>query len=114
MVFPYPLNPTEDYVKRIIGLPGDEIFIRDGKVFINTVELAEPYITPSSKTALDQLWHVPEGQVFVLGDNRSNSSDSRSWGMLPLEDVIGKAVFVYWPPPDWGFLQTPLTVLAAP
>ncbi|MGC9398499.1 MAG: signal peptidase I [Anaerolineae bacterium] len=89
------------YIKRIIGLPGDKIEIRDGRVWVNGIALNEPYISgPPAYT--EQSLTVKEGTYFVLGDNRNNSSDSHSWGLLPAENVIGKAVFCYWPIEYWG------------
>ena len=100
VVFPYPRNPEEDYIKRVIGLPGDHVVIEDGLVMVNGVLLDEPYIAAAPRT--DYEVSVPDGDLFLMGDNRNSSSDSRVWGTLPLEDVIGKAVFVYWPTEAFG------------
>ena len=102
IVFHFPENPKEEYIKRVIGLPGDEVEIRNNQVYINGQALNESYIkgmvsTPGS-------WRIPEGQLFVLGDNRNNSSDSREWGTVAMNLVVGKAVLVYWPPTDWGLV----------
>jgi len=102
VVFPYPNNPDEDYIKRVIGLAGDEVEIQGGKVKVNGAILDEPYISEPPKR--DYYIDVPEGELFLMGDNRNDSSDSRSWGTLPVEDVIGKAVFIYWPFPDFGIV----------
>ena len=96
IVFPAPPNPDEDYIKRVIGLPGDEVMVSDGKVYVNGETLEEPYINAPPINSMRPV-SVPEDMVFVMGDNRNVSSDSRSWGPLPIEDIIGKAVFVYWP-----------------
>jgi signal peptidase I len=104
--------PTEDkdYVKRVIGLPGDHVTISSGAVAINGQRLAEPYLdgatscAPSVETC-DLI--VPAGMVFVLGDNRGNSSDSRTWGPLALERVVGRAWMVYWPPRASGPITAP-------
>lgn len=96
IVFPAPPNPAEDYIKRVIGLPGDEVMVVDGIVYVNNQPLEEPYINAKPLNSMRPMT-VPEGMVFVMGDNRNVSSDSRSWGPLPIEDIIGKAVFVYWP-----------------
>ncbi|HAY85615.1 MAG TPA: signal peptidase I [Chloroflexi bacterium] len=96
IVFPAPPNPDEDYIKRVIGLPGDEVMVSDGKVYVNGETLEEPYINAPPINSMRPV-NVPEDMVFVMGDNRNVSSDSRSWGPLPIEDIIGKAVFVYWP-----------------
>jgi signal peptidase I len=96
IVFPAPVTPDEDYIKRVIGLPGDHIRINGGYVFVNEVPLDEPYIQAPPLTTMTEII-VPDDSVFVMGDNRNVSSDSRAWGSLPIEDIIGKAVFVYWP-----------------
>lgn len=103
IVFHFPVDPNQDFIKRVMGLPGDEISISDGKVIINGYSLSEPYIAASPAYA--GKWTVPEGQIFVLGDNRNNSSDSHSWGPVPMENVVGKAIMVYWPPPGWQIIE---------
>jgi signal peptidase I len=111
IVFRYPPDPEQvPYIKRIIGLPGDHIRIYDGKVSVNDQLLVELYI--ASATHQGGEWIVPEDSLFVMGDNRNNSSDSRSWGMVPMENVIGKAEVVYWPPDKWGMLNFPAAVAA--
>src|SRR5574341_1564358 len=105
IVFDFPGNPMDDYVKRIIGLPGENVTIENGHVYINGQQLKEPYLTePMAAVPYRQSWDVPEGQYFVMGDNRSHSSDSRSWGTLPEHLIIGKAWFSYWPPQHWGII----------
>jgi signal peptidase I len=99
IVFIFPVNPQEDLIKRVIGLPGETISIHNGVVSVNGVPLTEPYI--ASPPAYDGDWVIPEGQLFVLGDNRNDSRDSHQWQFLPLENVIGKAVLIYWPPQQW-------------
>ena len=96
IVFSAPVSPDEDYIKRIIGLPGDRIRVTGGYVYVNDVAIDEPYIKSPPLATMTEVV-VPEESVFVMGDNRNVSSDSRSWGPLPVEDIIGKAVFVYWP-----------------
>ena len=112
VVFRFPPNPDQEYIKRVIGLPGEEIAIRDGQVFVNGTILDESYI--KSPPAYIGKWTVPDNSIFVLGDNRNNSSDSRNWGAVGMEYVIGKAVFVYWPPTEWGTIERPFSVMAAP
>jgi signal peptidase I len=113
IVFRYPPDPDQTpYIKRIIGLPGDQIHIADGEVFINGKLFAEPFLQVSTNRGGD--WSVPENSLFVLGDNRNNSSDSRAWGMVPLENIIGKAVVIYWPPENWRVLHFPAAVAAQP
>lgn len=105
IVFEAPEDLGRDYIKRVIGVPGDLVEIRDQAVFVNGKRLNEPYIgqTPtdafiSSKTE----WPVPPGRLFVLGDNRSGSSDSRTWGLVEMRKVVGKATVTYWPVSEVG------------
>lgn len=102
VVFRLPHDPSQRYIKRVIGLPGDRVEIADGAVYVNDRQLLEPYL--QIRTLQGGNWVVEEGAYFVLGDNRNNSSDSRIWGMVPRENVIGKAWFTYWPPEQWGGL----------
>jgi signal peptidase I len=104
IVFHYPRNPEQEYIKRVVGLPGEKIEIANGKVFVNNQELEEPYIAASIKYGPGS-WIVPEGSLFVLGDNRNNSSDSHRWGTLPMEYVVGRALMVYWPPQQWKLIE---------
>ncbi len=112
VVFHFPRQPEEEYIKRIIGLPSDHVLIRGGTVYVNNVPLSETYIKAPPNYVGD--FTVPEDSLFVLGDNRNNSSDSHNWGWLPVENIVGEAVLVYWPPRSWGLLQQPASVLAAP
>jgi len=112
VIFHPPSDPEQEYVKRVIGLPGDQVVITDGKVYVNGQLLEEDYITASS--AKETNINVPEDAIFVLGDNRDNSQDSRNFGSVPLNYVVGKAVFIYWPPPDWGMIDGPSVAIAAP
>jgi signal peptidase I len=112
IVFHFPRDPDQEYIKRIIGLPGDQVEIKDGSVFVNGQVLSEDYIAASPVYNVST--EVPEDSLFVLGDNRNNSSDSHNWGPVPLDHVIGKASFVYWPPTEWGVVDHPLTASAAP
>lgn len=112
IVFRYPRDPDQEYIKRIIGLPGDRIRIVNGEVYVNDEQIDEPYIAAAPRYQSE--WRVPEGSLFVLGDNRNNSSDSHNWGPVPMEYVIGKALFVYWPPESWGLIGKPLVANAAP
>jgi signal peptidase I len=112
IVFKYPPDPTQvPYIKRIIGLPGDQVHITNGQVYVNGVQLYEPYLASTTSRGGD--WTVPANELFVMGDNRNNSSDSRSWGFVPMYDVIGKAELVYWPPNKWGPLSFPVAAAAA-
>jgi signal peptidase I len=99
VVFRHPRNDL-NLIKRVIGRPGDHIKIENGTVWVNGEPYTEPYIADSP--TYNGEWDVPEGHYFVLGDNRNNSSDSHSWGFLPTDNLLGKAMYVYWPPADWG------------
>jgi signal peptidase I len=105
IVFDFPNNPADDYVKRIIGLPGETVTIEGGDILIDGQLLDEPYLATDGIAAYDRgHWVVPAGAFFVLGDNRAHSSDSRRWGMLDGDAIIGKAWFSYWPPQNWGLI----------
>jgi signal peptidase I len=113
IIFHYPPDPNrEPYIKRVIGLPGETVQVSGGSVFVNNVRLDEPYI--SAPPSYEGQWRVPEDSLFVLGDNRNSSSDSHSWGMVPLINVIGKAEIVYWPPTDWQVLNEATAAAAEP
>jgi signal peptidase I len=113
IVFPYPLNEEDDYIKRVIGLPGDRVAVYGGVVYVNGDPIEEPYIMEQPRDDKAELI-VPEGYVFVMGDNRNASSDSRSWGPLQVEKIIGKAVFRYWPFTDLGIVDHYELVHASP
>jgi len=105
IVFHFPMNPEEELIKRVIGLPGDHVSVSDGTVSVNGQMLNEPYIAATPTYTGE--WDVAEGQLFVLGDNRNNSNDSKDWGLLPAQNIVGKAVLIYWPPPLWDVIQHP-------
>jgi signal peptidase I len=111
IVFHHTYNPPQDYIKRVIGLPGDVVRVEGGKVLINEVPLKEPYLMEAP--TYEGEWVVPEGHVFVLGDNRNLSSDSRVWGFVPEADIVGRADFQYWPPEKARLLLPPDIVTAA-
>jgi len=105
VIFPYPKNPEKDYLKRVVGLPGETIEIKDKQVYINGQPLEEPYVMytqsrplPPSMAAMDKFGAVtvPNGKLFVLGDNRDNSLDSRYFGVVDIATLKGKALYIYW------------------
>ena len=98
LVFRYPKDPSRDFIKRVIAVPGDTIEIKDGRVFVNQKLMNEPYILEKTLSDYPQAT-VPEGHVFVMGDNRNNSEDSRfaDVGFVPYDLIKGKAVLVFWP-----------------
>ena len=109
IVFAWPLDVSQDFVKRVIGVPGDTVQVDiNGTVTVNGSRINEPYILDHSYSYEPHTWTLSAGQYFVLGDNRGNSSDSRAWGPVPLHDIIGKATLVYYPfddlrlLPDWS------------
>lgn len=93
-----PSDPTKKkYVKRIIGIPGDLVEVRDGKVYLNSEILKEDYLPENLETAFDGVWQLKEGQYFIMGDNRPNSNDSRSIGPIEKRFILGKAVSIIFP-----------------
>ena len=105
IVFRFPGDPDRKFIKRIIGIPGDVVEISRGVVKLNGVQLEESYVKNRGKYTMDPLT-VPEGHYWVMGDNRAGSSDSKDWGALPRENVIGKAWVTYWPLSSWGVLRS--------
>jgi len=112
VVFRSTTNLDLDLIKRIIGVPGDQVSIAGEQVVVNGEALNEPYINAPPRYTGD--WSVPQGYLFVLGDNRNDSSDSHAWGLLPVQNVIGKAMLIYWPPPDWAMIDHVDIAIAAP
>ncbi|MGI6740347.1 MAG: signal peptidase I [Brevefilum sp.] len=104
VVFHAPGASELDYIKRVIGLPGDEVRVADGTVFVNDHPLYEPYL--ADQPNYSGSWTVPDGEYFVLGDNRNNSSDSHLWGFVPKQDLVGRALLIYWPLEDIAILRT--------
>ena len=105
IIFHYPLNPKQLYIKRIVGLPGETVRAEGGTIYIETADgktLIDPFPTPTQNSAL---WEVPSG-YFVLGDNRDHSIDSRSGWTVPQGNIVGKVWFCYWPPGKWGFFPS--------
>src|SRR5713226_5558932 len=119
IVFIAPPEPSQDYIKRIIGIPGDRITINNTTVIVDGVTLNETYVDPhnqgnfyANKVISNML--VPPNDYFVLGDNRRGSSDSRAWGFVPRKNIVGRAAFVYWPLNEGndGFLPNVSSVFA--
>ncbi|MCS7251413.1 MAG: signal peptidase I [Anaerolineae bacterium] len=106
VVFRFPHDPHRDFIKRIIGLPGETVAIRDGKVFIDGRPLEETYIRSPIIYTYGPVTLGPD-EYFVLGDNRNASNDSHNWGTLPYSAIIGEAWLVYWPPSRWRLIRNP-------
>jgi len=102
IVFHFPNNPQKRYIKRIIGVEGDVVSVTDGQVFVNDLPLYEPYLASAPSYVGE--WVVGPGELFVLGDNRNNSNDSKNWGTLKMDAVVGKAIFIYWPLSNLGLI----------
>jgi len=104
IVFKAPYDKSKDFIKRIIALPGEKIKIADGRIYINNQRLSESYIPNTtlvregSYLRENEEYTVPDGKYIVFGDNRDHSSDSREFGPIPKQDIVGKAFFIYWPP----------------
>lgn len=108
VVFHYPDNEKELFVKRVIGLPGESVHIEDAKVYIDGVELEEPYLKEEWTIATGTYdFEVPEDCYLMLGDNRNNSKDARYWEnkYVNIDKILGKALFIYWPFSDFGSLN---------
>jgi signal peptidase I len=106
VVFWYPFDPSKSYIKRVIGVPGDRVEIDRGNVILNGQRLTETYVPPEYRDHVSlESEIVPADKYFVLGDHRSSSNDSRSWGFVPRDYIYGKAVFVYWPLDKIGVLH---------
>lgn len=106
IVFDPPTNSTQPYIKRIIGLPGEHVEIKDGKIYIRNDEGDFEYVEttdlPDIRPSDTYSWDIPEDRYIVLGDNRPVSGDSRAFGFVPRENIIGKVWIRYWPPSEWG------------
>lgn len=106
VVFWYPLDPTKSYIKRVIGLPGDRVEVSRGEVFVNGEALDETYVPQNYFDRRSyQSIQVEPGHYYVLGDHRNQSNDSRMWGLVPEQNIYGKAVFRYWPMSKMGTID---------
>lgn len=109
IIFHAPKDPKKDFIKRVIGLPKEQIRLKDGKLFVNQQPLSEPYLQQKTTSGvyLQEGGEiiVPDDSYFVMGDNRAASSDSRTWGPVPRQNIIGKAWLLYWPPKRLRFVE---------
>jgi len=105
IVFEWPVDTTKNLIKRVVGLPGDKIVLTGSTVTVDGVTLNEPYISAPLNFSGKELT-VPANDYFVMGDNRPDSDDSRTWGFLPRNYIIGKAVMIYWPFNHWQIINT--------
>ncbi|MDA8443210.1 MAG: signal peptidase I [Peptococcaceae bacterium] len=96
MVFQYPKDPERILIKRVIGLEGEKVEIKNNQLLVNDQPIREPYLKERNITPFP-VQYIPQGQILVLGDNRNKSKDSRDWGLLPKQYLLGKAFYVYWP-----------------
>jgi signal peptidase I len=106
IVFHYPRNVEQDYIKRVIGLPGESVELRNQQVYINGELLEEPYINEPCEPSRcrDDIWQLGEDEYFVMGDNRNHSQDSRVFGPVHEQFIVGEALLRYWPPDKIGLL----------
>lgn len=105
IVFRFPLNPSRDFVKRVIGLPGQRVQLKEGVVYVDGARISEKAYTIHPDFGNYGPIVVPSNEYFVLGDNRNNSEDSRFFGYVPRANIIGRAVFIYWPPDRIGLVR---------
>jgi len=110
VIFKYPVDPKRDFVKRLIAFPGEKVLIKKGKIYINGKEVTNPMIScryyyKDGYYGVVKETEVPPHSYYVLGDNSFNSKDSRYWGFVPEKNLIGKALFIYWPPWRMGFIK---------
>jgi signal peptidase I len=97
IVFKYPVDPKRDFIKRMTGLPGETVQIQDSTIYIDGNKVEQSFLPVGLRYNDYGPIKIPEGQYFMMGDNRNNSEDSRVWGTLPKGNIVGKALFIYWP-----------------
>ena len=105
IVFNYPLDPKKDFVKRVVGLPGETVEVRDGTVYVNGEALPEPYLARKDNSEARKVM-LGETEYYVIGDNRRNSNDSRAWGPVNEDQIVGRVWLVYWPWDDVHFVES--------
>ena len=112
IVFKYPVDPKKDFIKRLVGFGGENVEIRDGKIYVEGQALEDPatfgkfyYYNHDPYGGPNDTIKVPEGSFYVLGDNSANSTDSRFWGFVPRKNILGKAIFRWWPPKRIGLIK---------
>lgn len=103
-LFGFPTGGTQDFIKRVMAVEGDTIEGREGRVFVNGEAVDEPYLAEGTETSPFGAVKIPEGMIFVMGDNRGNSDDSRAFGPIPVDEVVGHAFLLLWPPSDFDTL----------
>lgn len=120
IVFKAPPDPDKDFIKRVIGTPGDTVMVKDGDVYLNGQKLDQSaFLKPEVKTYGGSFLHegesvtVPADEYFVMGDNRPYSSDSREWGFVKTNEVIGESMLIYWPVPDMQWIKNPYSSATA-
>ena len=104
IVFHYPRDVTKDFVKRVVGLPGETVEVREGTTYIDGQPIDEPYLTTTDRSS-SKLVLLDREEYYVMGDNRRGSNDSRNWGPVPEANILGKVWFVYWPVSNWQVIK---------
>ena len=105
IVFQYPRDDTKDFVKRVLGLPGETVEVRSGTVYVDGEAIHEPYLQRLDNSSVPSLT-LGEREYYVIGDNRRNSNDSRAWGPVPEDNIVGRVWLVYWPWDDFHFVDS--------